>query len=118
MANQELVRPQRGGAAAFALSDEQREILDQADNYARNELFPLQQRMDNEEWWPPHVMPARGRMGYLGVTVAPEFGGSGGDFFTTGLITQAFARWNPALWLACPRPATLCLTNIYRNGNV
>ena len=84
MADQDLIRPQRSGAAAFALSDEQREILEQADNYARNELLPLQQRMDNEEWWPPHVMPALGRMGYLGVTVAPEFGGSGGDFFTTG----------------------------------
>ena len=117
MADQDLVRPRRSGAAAFALSDEQREILEQADNYARNELLPLQQRMDNEEWWPPHVMPALGRMGYLGVTVAPEFGGSGGDFFTTGLITQAFARWNPAISLSYAVHENLCLNNIYRNGN-
>jgi hypothetical protein len=47
MADQDLTRPQRIGAAAFSLSDEQREILEQADIYARNELFPLQQRMDN-----------------------------------------------------------------------
>jgi isovaleryl-CoA dehydrogenase len=117
MADQDLVRPQHIGAAAFALSDEQQEILEQADNYARNELFPLQQRMDNEEWWPPHVMHALGRMGYLGVTVAPEFGGSGGDFFTTGLITQAFARWNPAISLSYAVHENLCLNNIYRNGN-
>ncbi len=117
MADQDLTRPPRIGAAAFALSEEQREILEQADNYARNELFPLQQRMDNEEWWPPHVMPALGRMGYLGVTVAPEFGGSGGDFFTTGLVTQAFARWNPAISLSYAVHENLCLNNIYRNGN-
>src|SRR5580700_4429504 len=117
MADQDLVRPQRSGAAAFSLSDEQREILEEADIYARNELFPLQQRMDNEEWWPPHVMPALGRMGYLGVTVAPEFGGSGGDFFTTGLITQAFARWNPAISLSYAVHENLCLNNIYRNGS-
>src|SRR6266851_4657112 len=117
MADQDRTQPQRFGAAAFALSDEQREILEQADIYARNELFPLQQRMDNEEWWPPHVMPALGRMGYLGVTVAPEFGGSGGDFFTTGLITQAFARWNPAISLSYAVHENLCLNNIYRNGN-
>ncbi len=107
----------RNSAASFALSDEQRAILDQADTYARNELFPLQQRMDNEEWWPPHVMPTLGRMGYLGVTVAPEYGGSGGDFFTTGLITQAFARWNPAVSLSYAVHENLCLNNIYRNGS-
>ncbi len=110
-------RERISSAASFALSDEQREILDQADTYARNELFPLQQRMDNDEWWPPHVMPTLGRMGYLGVTVGPEYGGSGGDFFTTGLITQAFARWNPAVALSYAVHENLCLNNIYRNGN-
>jgi len=112
-----MAQQDRNSAASFALSDEQREILDQADTYARNELLPLQQRMDNEEWWPPHVMPTLGRMGYLGVTVAPEYGGSGGDFFTTGLITQAFARWNPAVSLSYAVHENLCLNNIYRNGS-
>ena len=112
-----MAQQDRNRAASFALGDEQREILEQADTYARNELLPLQQRMDNEEWWPPHVMPTLGRMGYLGVTVAPEYGGSGGDFFTTGLITQAFARWNPAVALSYAVHENLCLNNIYRNGN-
>ena len=52
----------------FRLTDEQQEILDQADRFARAELAPLQQRMDDEEWWPPQVMPALARMGFLGVT--------------------------------------------------
>ncbi len=33
MADQDRTQPQRFGAAAFALSDEQREILEQADSY-------------------------------------------------------------------------------------
>ena len=33
----------------FALTVEQQEVLEQADRFARNELHPLQERMDNEE---------------------------------------------------------------------
>ena len=45
-------------ANGFRLTPEQEEILDQADRFAENELWPLQQKMDDEEWWPPQAMPA------------------------------------------------------------
>ena len=37
---------------AFDLDEGQRTILDQADRFARNELYSLSERMDAEEWWP------------------------------------------------------------------
>jgi len=117
MAIDETATPAPQNARAFALSAEQNEILEQADALARNEFAPLQQRMDDEEWWPPDVMPLLARMGYLGVTVPAEFGGSGADFFTSGLITQAFARWNPAIALSYCVHENLCLNNIYRNSS-
>jgi isovaleryl-CoA dehydrogenase len=73
--------------------------------------------MDNDEWWPPQVMPALGRMGFLGVTVEPELGGAGSDFFTSGLIAQGLARWNHAVALSYVAHENLCLNNIARNGN-
>jgi len=105
------------GAASFQLGPEQQEILDQADRFARSELAPLQGRMDDEEWWPPQVMPALAKMGFLGVTVAADLGGSGSDFFTSGLIAQGLARWNHAISLSYVAHENLCLNNIYRNGN-
>ena len=39
-------------ASMFALDEEQQAILDQADRFAHNELYPLSERMDGEEWWP------------------------------------------------------------------
>jgi isovaleryl-CoA dehydrogenase len=102
---------------AFRLSDDQQAVLDQADRFARDELAPLQARMDDEEWWPPQVMPALARMGFLGVTVDPELGGAGSDFFTAGPITQGLARWNPAVALSYAAHENLCLNNIARNGN-
>jgi isovaleryl-CoA dehydrogenase len=104
-------------AGRFGLTFEQQEILDQASRFAQNELHPLQQRMDNEEWWPPHVMPALGRMGFLGVTMPARFGGAEGDFFASGLITQGLARWNPAVSLSYIAHENLCANNIARNAD-
>ncbi|HLG88612.1 MAG TPA: acyl-CoA dehydrogenase family protein [Alphaproteobacteria bacterium] len=101
----------------FDLSDDQREMLDAADRYARNELFPLAERMDNEEWWPDHIFPQLGKDGYFGITVPPDYGGVGGDLFTSALVLQAFSRWNHALGLSWVAHENLCLNNIYRNAN-
>jgi isovaleryl-CoA dehydrogenase len=104
-------------ANGFRLAPDQEEILAQADRFAERELWPLQQRMDDEEWWPPQVMPALARMGFLGVTVAPDLGGAGSDFFASGLITQGIARWNPAVALSYAAHENLCLNNIARNAS-
>ena len=85
----------------------------------RAKLSPvlLTQKMDDEEWWPPETMPELARMGFLGVTVDPELGGAGSDFFTSGLITQGLARWNPAVALSYVAHENLCVNNIARNAS-
>jgi isovaleryl-CoA dehydrogenase len=104
-------------APAFALSADQQAVLHEADRFAASELHPLQTRMDNEEWWPDHVMPRLGQMGFLGVTAASAYGGADADFFTAGLITQALSRWNPAVALSYVAHENLCLNNIARNAS-
>jgi isovaleryl-CoA dehydrogenase len=104
-------------ANGFRLSADQEEILSTSDRFAQAEFWPLQQRMDDDEWWPPEAMPALARMGFLGVTAPTQLGGAGGDFFTSGLITQGLARWNPAIALSYVAHENLCLNNIARNGS-
>ena len=101
----------------FDLTPDHQQILDLASDFSKDELLPLQQRMDNDEWWPPQVMPALARMGFLGVTVPESLGGSGSDFFTSGLITQGLARYNPAVALSYAAHENLCLNNIARNAS-
>jgi len=114
----DTVIPQRNMAPpGFALSEHHQAVLDQADRFAAAELHSLQTRMDNDEWWPSHVMPRLGEMGFLGVTAPGEYGGAEADFFTAGLITQALARWNPAIALSYVAHDNLCLNNIARNAN-
>jgi isovaleryl-CoA dehydrogenase len=101
----------------FDLSDDQREMLDTADRYARKELYPIARRMDDEEYWPDDIFRKLGREGYFGITMPPEYGGIGSDLFTSGLVLQAFSRWNHALGLSWVAHENLCANNIYRNAN-
>lgn len=108
----------RGAAQTFAgLSNDEVEVLAQADRFARQELYPLAKRMDDEEWWPETAFPLLGRNGYFGITTPESLGGSGTDLFTSGLVLQAFARWNHALALSWVAHENLCLHNIVRNAS-
>lgn len=106
-----------GRAGLFDLDADQQMILDNADRFARNELYPLSERMDAEEWWPEHVFPKIGENGLFGITIPEEYGGAGLDLIAAGLVLQGFARWNHAMALAWVAHDNLCANNIYRNGN-
>jgi isovaleryl-CoA dehydrogenase len=99
------------------LNEDQQEIFAQVNRFARRELHPLQERMDNEEWWPEHVFPEFGRHGYLGVTAPTAFGGVALDTITPLLISQALGRWNPAIALSYLAHENLCLNNIVANAD-
>lgn len=105
------------GDMPFALTLEQIEILDQTDRFAKAELYPLANRMDDEEWWPDEAFPKMGAAGLFGLTVDEKYGGSGSDLLTAGVALQAVSRWNHAIALSYVAHDNLCLNNIYRNGN-
>ncbi|MFZ2469406.1 MAG: acyl-CoA dehydrogenase family protein [Parvibaculum sedimenti] len=103
---------------AFAgLSTDELKILDTADRFAQAELYPLAQQMDDEEWWPGDIFPKIGEAGYFGVTAPEAYGGSGLGVFISGLVLQAFSRWNHALGLAWVAHENLCMNNILRNAS-
>ena len=101
----------------FALNADDEAVLEAADKFARTELAPLSRRMDDEEWWPPEAFARIGAAGFMGATVPPDYGGAGMDLFASGLVCQAFARWNPAMALSWAAHDNLCVNNIFRNAN-
>ena len=100
----------------YELTSEHRELLAQSDRFAREQLYPLQSRMDDEEWWPEEVFPRLGAMGYLGVTVPETYGGAGMDYFSSTLILQSITKWNPAIGFSYGTHDNLCVNNILRNA--
>lgn len=103
--------------SAFGLSADQQAILDQADRFGHNELYPLAARMDDEEWWPEAAFPKLAEAGFFGITIGEEFGGVGLDLLAAGLVLQGFSRWNHAMALSWVAHDNLCANNIYRNGS-
>lgn len=103
--------------SAFALTDDQEALFDLADRFGRNELLPLAQKMDDDEWWPPDVMAQLGQAGFLGATIPEEYGGAGLGMLESGLVLQAFSRYNHAFGLSWAAHDNLCANNIYANGN-
>ncbi len=100
----------------FSLTDEQRQLLDHADKFAKEQLYPLAEKMDAEEWWPEEGLKKLGELGFLGVTIPEEYGGTNMSMIEAGLILQAFSRYNHAFALSWVAHDNLCANNIYNNG--
>ncbi|BAL24810.1 acyl-CoA dehydrogenase family protein [Azoarcus sp. KH32C] len=101
----------------FELTADQRGIYDQAFRFAQKELAPLLARMDDEDWCPPQLMKLLGENGYFGITAPEEYGGSGMDLFSAGMVAEAFGYWNHNASFVWGPHENLCLNNILRNGN-
>ena len=101
----------------FALGEDHQYIVEQVERFAKDRFWPLQQRMDDDEWWPEDAFPALGEAGYLGVTVPETLGGAGQDFFSSALVLQAVSKWNPSVGLGVLAHENLCLNNILHNAN-
>ena len=101
----------------FSLNEDQKAVLDTANQFAKKELYPFAEKMDNEEWWPDGIFKKMGDAGLIGLTVDPKYGGAGMSYLQAGLVSQAFGRWNHAVALSWVAHDNLCLDNIYRNGS-
>ena len=96
--------------------EEIRSLVDYASRYFIEKLHPLQQRMDDEEWWPDAEFRALGAMGLLGITVPSEYGGQGLSYLAAGMLGEAMAMANPAFAFSWTSHDNLCLDALYRNG--
>ncbi len=101
----------------FTLNSDQKVIFETANEFGKKELYPLSEKMDNEEWWPNDIFKKMGNLGLIGLTVDPKFGGAGMTYLQAGLVCQAFSKWNHAIALSWLAHDNLCLDNIYRNGS-
>ena len=104
-------------ANPYELTEEQSRTLALADEFARKELAPLAKKMDDDEWWPEGLFRRIGAAGYLGLTIPESEGGPGLDLFSSALVGQGFARWNPAVALSWLAHENLCLNNVQRNAS-
>ena len=111
----EITRRSEGNP--FEMPAEYRMIFDHAFRYAKDNLFPLLAKMDDDDWYPETLMPDLGKAGYLGITAPSDLGGAGMDLLAAGMVAEAFGYWNTNAAFIWGPHENLCLNNILRNGN-
>lgn len=73
------------------LTEQQRMIRDMARRFAQERLAPNAARWDRDKHFPLAELREMGRLGLLGMTVAPEWGGAGADTVSTALALEEIA---------------------------
>ena len=76
----------------FALSDDQRAIQDAALSFAAAELAPHSARWDEEKHFPVDVMRQAAALGFAGIYVREDVGGSGLSRLDAALIFEALSE--------------------------
>jgi alkylation response protein AidB-like acyl-CoA dehydrogenase len=56
------------------------------------ELAPHAREWEEAGWFGDEVLPRMGQLGFLGLTVPPEYGGQGGDYWSTVVLAEELPR--------------------------
>ncbi|AKA49383.1 isovaleryl-CoA dehydrogenase [uncultured archaeon] len=85
--------------------------------FIEKEVMPVSQKIDKEDYFPLDLFRKMGKMGFLGVTIPPEYGGSGMDYTAQAIIEEELGYASASLALSYGAHSNLCLDNLYRNGS-
>jgi alkylation response protein AidB-like acyl-CoA dehydrogenase len=76
----------------FNLSEEHRAVQEAARDFAQNELLPGVIERDNEARFPAAQVKRMGELGFLGMMVSPDYGGSGLDTVSYVLAMEEISK--------------------------
>ncbi|KAM0735949.1 Isovaleryl-CoA dehydrogenase, mitochondrial [Formica fusca] len=102
----------------FGLNNEQRELRSLVFNFAQKELAPKAAEIDKKNNFDELRAFWRelGKLGFLGITVKPEYGGTGGTYLDHVIILEELSRVSAAIGLSYGAHSNLCVNQIHRNG--
>jgi len=89
----------------FALTEDQQIFQRMVRDFAANELEPVAAQVDEEEKFPAENVRKMAELGLMGVSIAEEYGGSGGDSMHLVIATEEIAR-------ACASTSTVFLASL------
>ncbi len=84
----------------FELTEEQRMVKEAAADFSKNSLLPKAQEFDEKEEIPQEIYKELAGLGYLGMLLPEEYGGSNLDFVSYICAMEEFAKACAALEIA------------------
>lgn len=81
----------------YSLTDEQKQIVEAARKFARNEFPRIARECDREEKFPREVWQKAGELGFMGIFTSPEYGGLGLGCLEHAMVMEEFWRVDPGV---------------------
>ncbi|MFS8067287.1 MAG: acyl-CoA dehydrogenase family protein [Byssovorax sp.] len=72
----------------FDLTEEQQLVLSTARDFARKEIAPKAAELDKSARWPTEIVARMAELGFLGMAIPTEYGGSGLDNVSYALVIE------------------------------
>jgi butyryl-CoA dehydrogenase len=99
------------------LNEEQIMVRDMVRSFARNEIKPIAARIDEEDAFPPDLIPKLAAQNLLGMSIPVEYGGGGSDTLSYILAVEEVARVSGSVALMMAAHNSLVVHMLYLFGN-
>ncbi len=100
----------------FSLTDEQRAIQETAREFARREVDPIVDEIDEQQKFPREVIAKAGELGFLGIIFPEEYGGAGLGYIEYVIVVTELSKVDPSVGISVAAHNSLCTNHIYKFG--
>lgn len=101
----------------FQFSEEQELIAESARNFAEQYIRPHIMEWDETQHFPVDILKKAGEMGFMGIFIPEEYGGSGLGYHEYVAIIEEIAKVDPSIGLSVAAHNSLCTGHIFYFGN-
>ncbi len=91
-------------------------LRDSVAQFARTEIAPIANQIDEKNSFPNHLWRKLGDMGLLGITVSEEYGGANMGYLAHTIAMEEISRASASVGLSYGAHSNLCVNQIYLNG--
>ncbi len=105
------------GGPDFSFTEEQRAIQEVAREFARNEVDPIVEEIDEAQRFPREVIAKAAELGFLGIIFPEEYGGAGLGYVEYVLVVTELSRVDPSVGISVAAHNSLCSNHIFKFGS-
>ena len=101
----------------FGLGPDVEMLRKSVGDFARDRIAPRADEIDRSNAFPRDLWPEMGALGLHGITVEPEYGGSGLGYLAHCVAMEEVSRASAAVGLSYGAHSNLCVNQLRRNGS-